>query len=69
MDPNAALIALLNAFADEDEDAILAHLDGLKEWIERDGFSPVVRNFSVNPTASFGYFRIGMREACDHCGR
>jgi len=50
MDPNATLSALLDELADHngdnhDRDAIVEHLENLKEWIANGGFLPSVTNF------------------------
>lgn len=48
MDPNTALVTLLEAFQDEDDDAVIEHLANLHDWIFRGGFHPVIRTVETN---------------------
>lgn len=42
MDPTETLKQLLLAIVDDDRDDVLAYLDDLRGWIEKDGFLPDV---------------------------
>lgn len=40
MDPDAALLLLLEACRDNDRDAFLAAMDALQRWVDRGGMLP-----------------------------
>lgn len=44
MDPNATLTALLEAMMDNDRESALLHIDALGNWLDSDGFLPIVRS-------------------------
>lgn len=57
MDPNACLIAILEAFRDGDRDASLEALQSLQQWIVRGGFLPSASD--VDSYANHGTWKIG----------
>ena len=55
MDPNSALIALLDAIVDKDRDATLEYLSALQEWIEKGGFLPEISSYCAPPSGESVY--------------
>lgn len=61
MDPNACLVAFLDACAESDRESALELLENFTDWIDAGGFLPLV---AILPdtlrTTTLGEYRIGL---------